>query len=62
MLPSYVIHHSMAVPGNWYHGRVHVSPQVPSIAIEEIIRASKWVVGGEVQQGIHPLPIKGRHI
>ena len=58
MLHSYVIHHSMAAPGNWYHGGVHISPLAFTIAMEEIIRVSKWVVGGETQQGgIHRQPI-----
>lgn len=49
----------MAAPGNWYHGRVHISPPALTIAMEEIIRASKWVVGGERQQGgIHLQPIR----
>lgn len=49
----------MAAPGNWYHGRVHISPLEFTIAMEEIIRAPKWVVGGERQQGgIHLPPIR----
>lgn len=59
MLHSYVIHRSMAAPGNWHHGRVHIFPLAFTIAMEEIIRASKWVVGGERQQGeIHLPPIR----
>lgn len=59
MLHSYAIHHSMAAPGNWYHGRVHIFPLAFTTAMEEIIRASKWVVGGERQQGeIHLPPIR----
>lgn len=56
MLHSYVIHRSLSAPGNWYHGRVHISPLAFTVATEEIIRASKWVVGGERQQGGIHLP------
>lgn len=56
MLHSYVIHLSMAAPGNWYHGRVYISPLAFTLAMEQIIRASKWVVGGERQQGGIHLP------
>ncbi len=53
---QYVIHHSTAALGNWYHGRVHISPLAFTTTIEGIIRASKWAVGGERQQGGIHLP------
>lgn len=56
MLHNHVIYHSMTAPRNWYHGRVHISLLAFNAAMEEIIRASKWVVGGEEQQGGIHLP------
>lgn len=48
----------MAAPGNWYHGRVHICLLAFNTAMEEIIKALKWVVGGESQYGVvHLQPI-----
>lgn len=59
MIHSYVIHHSVAAPGSWYHGRVHICHLAFTIAMEEIIKASKWVVGGERLHGrVHLQPIR----
>lgn len=54
------LHYNMEALGSRHHGRLHtVSPLIFTMAMEVIMRASKWVVGGErTRAGLRLPPIR----